>query len=77
MLQFNIRMSDPVPPGPALLLAPRLVDAVGFRHVDLEVIDGEIVSEIKATNGGQGAYIIQPTAAPRRRPPPPRWPRRS
>lgn len=63
---LTIRMSDPVPPGPAVLLAPRLVDAVGFRLRGLEVVDGEIIGEITASNSGQGAYLVRPTAAPRR-----------
>lgn len=66
MPQLTIRISDPVPPGPALLLAPRLVDAFGFRQLDLEVADGEIVAEVAAIQGGQGAFVIRPTAAPRR-----------
>lgn len=59
-------MSDPVPPGAPLLLAPRLVDAFGFRQISLNVEDGEIIAELEASNSGQRAYLIRPTAAPRR-----------
>jgi hypothetical protein len=66
MTSLTIVMSDPVPPGSPLLLAPRLVDAFGFRQTALTVEDGEIVSEVVADNSRQSSYIIRPTAAPRR-----------
>jgi len=59
-------MSDPVPPGPALLLAPRLVDGFGFRMLDLEVEDGTIEDEIQAENSGQKAFVIRPADSIRR-----------
>jgi hypothetical protein len=66
MTNLTITMSDPVPPGQPLLLAPRLVDAFGFRLADLAVENGEIIAEITATNSGQRGYLIRPTGQPRR-----------
>ncbi|CAN1515857.1 Transglutaminase-like [Rhabdaerophilaceae bacterium] len=66
MPNLTIIMSDPVPPGAPLLLAPRLVDAFGFRQADMNVEHGEILGETTATNGGQSAYLIRPTATPLR-----------
>lgn len=66
MSSISLVMSDPVPPGAPLLLAPRLVDAFGFRQTDFTVEDGEIVAEITARNSGQQGYLIRPTLSPRR-----------
>jgi hypothetical protein len=63
---LTIVMSDPVPPGRPLLLAPRIVDAFGFRCDGLEVEHGAVVDEIKASNSGQRAFVVRPTAAPQR-----------
>lgn len=66
MTLLSIVMSDPVPPGAPVLLAPRLVDAFGFRQLGFEVEHGEIIAEITALNSAHGAYLIRPTASPRR-----------
>lgn len=63
---LTIVMSDPVPPGRPLLLAPRIVDAFGFRCDGLEVEYGELLGEITASNSGQRGFVIRPTTAPRR-----------
>lgn len=63
---LTIVMSDPVPPGRVLLLAPRPVDAFGFRCDGVEVEHGELIDEIKASNSGQRAFLVRPTQAPRR-----------
>jgi Transglutaminase-like superfamily len=66
MTVLTITMSDPVPPGQPLLLAPRLVDAFGFRLADLAVEHGEIIAEITASNSGQRGYLVRPTSEPHR-----------
>jgi transglutaminase-like putative cysteine protease len=62
----TVILTDPVPPGAPLLLAPRFPDAFGFRLDGFEVEDGEVVRMVKATNSAQEAWLIRPTAAPRR-----------
>lgn len=66
MPALTVMMSDPVPPGRPLLLAPRILDAFGFRCDGLEIEHGELVAEIKASNSGQRAVVIRPTAVPAR-----------
>ena len=60
----TVNLTDPVPPGAPLLLAPRFPDAFGFRLDRFEVEHGEILDRVKATNSAQEAYLIRPTAAP-------------
>ena len=66
MSKLTVVMSDPVPPGRPFLLAPRIVDAFGFRCDGLDVENGEIVAEVTSSNSGQHAYVIRPTQAPAR-----------
>lgn len=60
----TLNLTDPVPPGAPLLLAPRFPDAFGFRLDSFEVEHGEVLDKVKATNSPQEAYLIRPTAAP-------------
>lgn len=60
----TVDLTDPVPPGAPLLLAPRFPDAFGFRLESFEVEHGEVLETLKATNSAQEAYLIRPTAAP-------------
>ena len=60
----TVDLTDPVPPGAPLLLAPRFPDAFGFRLDSFEVEHGEVLDIVKATNSPQEAYLIRPTAAP-------------
>lgn len=60
----TVTLTDPVPPGAPLLLAPLFPDAFGFRLDSFEVEHGEILDRVKATNSAQQAYLIRPTAAP-------------
>lgn len=62
----TVVLTDPVPPGTPLLLAPRFPDAFGFRLDGFEVEDGEVVGALAAVNSAQQAWLIRPTAAPRR-----------
>lgn len=62
----TVNLTDPVPPGTPLLLAPRFPDAFGFRLDGFEVEHGEILDTVRATNSAQEAYLIRPTAAPLR-----------
>jgi len=66
MPHVTVILTDPVPPGAPLLLAPRFPDAFGFRLAGFEVEDGEVLETLRATNSGQEAYLIRPTAAPKR-----------
>lgn len=62
----TVLLTDPVPPGAPLLLAPRFPDAFGFRLDGFEVEHGTVVDTLRATNSAQEAYLIRPTAAPLR-----------
>jgi transglutaminase-like putative cysteine protease len=62
----TVILTDPVPPGAPLLLAPRFPDAFGYRLEGLEVEDAEILETVTAANSAQQAWLIRPTAAPRR-----------
>jgi len=62
----TVLLTDPVPPGAPLLLAPRFPDAFGFRLDGFEVEHGAVVETLRATNSAQEAYLIRPTAAPLR-----------
>ncbi|MGK7870852.1 transglutaminase domain-containing protein [Falsiroseomonas sp. E2-1-a20] len=64
MPTVTLDLTDPVPPGAPLLLAPRFPDAFGFRLDSFEVEHGEVLDTLKATNSAQEAYLIRPTAAP-------------
>jgi hypothetical protein len=66
MPELTVEMSDPVPPGRPLLLAPRILDAFGFRCDGLQIEHGELVAEVTASNSGQRAFVIRPTAPPAR-----------
>ena len=63
---ITVNLTDPVPPGAPLLLAPIFPDAFGFRLDRFELEHGEILERVKATNAAQEAYLIRPTAAPLR-----------
>jgi len=63
---LTVDLTDPVPPGAPLLLAPLFPDAFGFRLDRLDLEHGEILDRVKATNSAQEAYLIRPTAAPAR-----------
>lgn len=62
----TVTLTDPVPPGAPLLLAPCFPDAFGFRLDSFDVEHGEILDRVKATNSSQEAFLIRPTAAPLR-----------
>jgi len=62
----TVMLTDPVPPGAPLLLAPRFPDGCGFRLDRFEVEHGEILGMVKAINSAQEAYLIRPSAAPTR-----------
>lgn len=66
MSTVTVILTDPVPPGAPLLLAPKFPDAFGFRLDGFKVEDGVVLDMVRATNSGQEAYLIRPTAAPRR-----------
>jgi hypothetical protein len=62
----TVHLTDPVPPGSPLLLAPRFPDAFGWRLEAIEIEDGDLLETLTATNSGQQAFLIRPTGAPRR-----------
>jgi transglutaminase-like putative cysteine protease len=66
MPTVTVHLTDPVPPGAPLLLAPVFPPAFGFAPEDFAVEDGEVIDTLTARNSGQQAYLIRPTGAPRR-----------